>query len=252
MAVIDLSLCIDTNTVEPIPVRVERVSHAAGADILGKPIGIGHESFPDGMGLSLETVTLTTHTGTHVDAPIHYGPLCEGRPARTIGELPLDWFYADGVLIDCDDDPERGAITVAEIAGALDRAAYALKPRDIVLIKTNGDRLYGTPEYFTRFRGVSLESTRWLLDQGIKIIGVDTFGFDPPFNTMLKKYQDTRNPGALWPAHIHGRTKEYCQIERLANLSQLKRPCGFKVCCFPINVEGCGGGWSRVVAIVED
>ena len=56
----------------------------------------------------------------------------------------------------------------------------------------------------------------------------------------------------LWESHVLGRSKEYCQIERLANLELLPRPTGFIVYAFPYLIEGASAGWSRVVAIYED
>lgn len=64
-------------------------------------------------------------------------------------------------------------------------------------------------------------------------------------------YQKTKDKNVLWPAHVFGRKKEYCQIERLANLRHLPKPFGFKVACFPIKIAKCGAGWSRVVAFIE-
>ena len=249
--IVDLSLTVEPNESEPVPVQIERISHAVGGDLLGKPGGITREAFPGGIGLSLEHVSLVTHAGTHVDAPAHYGPLSEGRPARTIDELPLDWFFGHGVLLDCR-GPEREPIDRPELEARLASIGYALKPLDIVLIRTDADRLWGTPAYFTSFRGLTREATAFLVTQGVKVIGVDTFGFDAPFDQMLENYNRSGDPGALWPAHMYGREREYCQIERLARLADIERPYGFKVACFPVKLRGCGAGWSRVVAVVED
>ncbi|MCD6047051.1 MAG: putative metal-dependent hydrolase [Gammaproteobacteria bacterium] len=252
MRLIDLSLEIAPNNSEPVPVEIEYISHEEGADILGKPININHEQFPDGMGLSLEHIKLTTHTGTHIDAPLHYGPLCEGKEAKNISELPLNWFFQNGVVLNCHDDTNRGAITQTELQKKLEEIGYQIQPLDIVLLNTGADKWWGKAEYFTHFRGVTKEATAWLVEQGVKIIGIDSFGFDPPFHEMLKNYKDTQNISSLWPAHFYGREKEYCQIERLANLSLIPKSFGFKVCCFPIKIQKCGASWSRVVAIIED
>jgi kynurenine formamidase len=56
----------------------------------------------------------------------------------------------------------------------------------------------------------------------------------------------------LWEAHFAGIEREYCQIEKLANLEQLPSPHGFKVACFPVKLEGGSAGWTRVVAMVEE
>jgi kynurenine formamidase len=252
MRLIDLSVTLEPTLGEPVPVQIEYVDHEKGADILGQPAGIDRKAFPDGLGLSLEFVKLTTHSGTHIDAPAHYGPLCEGQPAKTIEELPLDWFFHDGVLIDCSQDQAASAVTRSEIEQQLTSINYKLKPFDIVLLRTGADKHWGKPEYFTDFRGVSREATAWLVSQGVKVIGIDSFGFDPPFHRMLAQYQAKQQSDVLWPAHIYGREREYCQIERLANLDKIPVNYGFTVACFPLKVRDCGAGWSRVVAIVED
>jgi kynurenine formamidase len=56
----------------------------------------------------------------------------------------------------------------------------------------------------------------------------------------------------FWESHLLGREKEYCQIERLANLDALPRPTGFTVAAFPCKLERASAAWTRVVAIFED
>jgi kynurenine formamidase len=247
----DLSLTIGANASEPVPVEIQYVSHAEGAQILGKPLGLTAADWPDQMAISTETVSLSTHTGTHVDAPLHYGPLCEGRPSKSIAEVPLEWFYQDGVLLRFASGVERGPITLAEVKFELDRIGYTLKPLDIVLMDSGAARLWGDPAYFTNFRGVTLQATDWITSCGVKVIGIDSFGFDPPFHCMLETYQRTRSADDLWPAHVFGRRREYCQIERLAHLDQLPAQFGFKVSCFPMKVQCGGAGWTRAVALFE-
>jgi kynurenine formamidase len=248
---IDLSLTLEPTIGEPIPVEIEYIDHAKGADILGFPIGIGREEFPESMGLSLEHVKLTTHSGTHIDAPAHYGPICEGQPSKTIENLSLDWFFRPGVLIDCRGGDSEQAISSDELKEQLSIIGYEIQPFDIVLLQTDSDKNWNHVEYFTSFRGVSLEATQWLVSQGVKVIGVDSFGFDPPFQKMLNDYQKNSDPNFLWPSHFYGRKKEYCQIERLANLDKIPYPKHFMVSCFPIKVKNSGAGWTRVIALCQ-
>jgi kynurenine formamidase len=128
---------------------------------------------------------------------------------------------------------------------------YVLQPLDIVMLATGADGRWGTPEYFTDFRGVTADATRFLVEQGIRVIGIDSFGFDPPFHRMLEQYRATGDKSALWPAHFYGRERPYCQIERLANLAAIPIKHGFKVACFPVKIRRAGAGWSRVVAITD-
>ncbi|BBB90949.1 MAG TPA: cyclase family protein [Methylomusa anaerophila] len=269
--IIDLSVPIDVNSWEPNPVKRTIVDHRTGADLLGETLvlmrgtnifsrlkemikqklgyGLDHRNFPEEKGLSLYTYQLTTHTGTHLDAPYHFGDVTQaGTKAKTITDIPLKWCFGNGVLLDVEADAAE-AVSRGEIIAKLEEMNYRLQPFDIVLLKTGGDQYSGTPQYFTNFRGVSSEATEYLIDCGVKIIGIDSFGFDPPFGKMIEKYLSDRNVNYLWPAHFLGRKKEYCHIERLANLGQIANPIGFKVCCFPIKLTDSDAGWCRVVAI---
>jgi len=55
----------------------------------------------------------------------------------------------------------------------------------------------------------------------------------------------------VWKSHYLGKEREYCHIERLANLDKIPAPFGFKVAAFPIKIEGASAGWFRVVAILK-
>ena len=48
------------------------------------------------------------------------------------------------------------------------------------MIQTDTDKMWGKAEYFNSGAGVSGEATRWLIDQGIKVMGIDTWGWDQP------------------------------------------------------------------------
>jgi kynurenine formamidase len=186
-----------------------------------------------------------------VDAPFHYGPESEGAPAATIDELPLEWFFADGVVLDLRHKQPGEFIEISDLEAALAAADYALKPLDIVLLQTATDRKLGTPEYFDQ-PGMGRESTLWLVEQGIKVIGIDAFGFDRGFAAMKADFERTGDGRYIWPAHFAGITRSYCQIEKLANLEQIGRAHGFRVAAFPVKIKGASAGFARVVAFVED
>ncbi len=268
MKIIDLSLPIDDSIFEPIPVKIKRWKHKRGGNrfglrwaaskgmrgilnyITGKE-RITHRSFKDGVFLALEQVTATVHTGTHLDAPYHYGPLSEGKEAKKIEEIPLEWCYGNGVVLDLSHKRPGEFITKEDIKKALDKIKYEIKPFDIVLIHTGADRFWGGKEYFSHFPGMSREAVAYILEFKVKVIGIDAFSFDRPFYTMLRDFLKTKDNRYLWPAHFYGREKEYCHIERLANLDKIPEPYGFKVACFPIKIKGAGAGWIRAVAIIE-
>ncbi len=256
MKIIDLSIPIDDSAPEPFPVRITRIGHGEGAERVGEKFPgdrkIGGDTFPGGMFLSHETVEASVHCGTHVDAPWHFGPESEGRPAKKINDVPLEWCYGDGFVIDATALPPGGEITPEDVRRGLEEIDYYPKPGGIALIRTGADRYFGTKEYFLKFAGLSVEAAEYLFNLGIRTIGTDAPGLDRPFSAMVADYQSSGDGSRLWPVHLLGRKKEYCHIERLANLDQLPRPHGFKFACFPVKIKDAGAAWARAVAIFED
>ena len=105
MKLIDLSVTIEHDAVtELVPPKIEFRAHdGAGLDIFRNAFGVTPEDlvYSGGLGPGEEIFTFMSHTGTHVDAPFHYGPRsADGSPAKTIDELPLEWFHGDGVVLD--------------------------------------------------------------------------------------------------------------------------------------------------------
>ncbi|MFE5217253.1 MULTISPECIES: cyclase family protein [unclassified Streptomyces] len=245
---VDLSVVTRHTPSEATPVTVELLDHVTGATVLG----LTPEDFPDGMAISNETVTLTTHTGTHMDAPLHYGPLSGGAPAKSIDQVPLEWCVGPGVRLDVRQVPPGEGITVEHLRAALRAAGHTLRPGDIVLLWTGADALWGEAEYLTKYPGLTGEGTAFLVESGVRVIGIDAWGLDRPMRSMIDDYRRTGDRKALWPAHVYGRTREYLQLEKLAQLAALPAPTGFTVVCFPVAVAGAGAGWTRVVALLDD
>ncbi len=259
MRFLDLSTPIDASQWEPEPVTHEIITPAAGAAHMAKEMkeNFGLEfdpaELPDGELLSIDNLSLNSHTGTHIDAPSHYGTRAgygNGKP-RNIDEMPLDWFLRPAFVLDLT-DVGTGTVDRAFVEKELERIGYEPQPYDICLLKSGAWRNAGTMQYFTEFVGLDRSATEYLLDFGIKVIGTDAFSLDAPFGHILSTYTQTKDKSVLWPAHFLGRDREYCQIERLANLEELPQPFGFKLSCFPIKITGAGAGWSRAVALIED
>ncbi len=256
MPLIDLSSPVDATFWEPDPVAHDVMTPAEGArhmcSEMREHLGLELDPavLPGGEFLNNDTFTLTVHTGTHVDAPAHYGSTASYGTPRTIDRMPLDWFQGPGVLLDLR-DAGTPCVDADFIAGSLRGIGYRVRPLDIVLLHTGASRHLGTPAYFTDFTGLDASAVHLLLDMGVRVIGTDAFSLDAPFPHIIERYHRTGDPGVLWPAHMVGRQREYCQIERLGNLDALPAPFGFSVTCFPVKLARAGAGWARAVATVD-
>lgn len=246
---VDLSVALKNNTMDPNDVKITRLTHTASSRKMAKGVGVLAEVIGPFF-CANDNVEALTHAGTHVDAPYHFGPMVEGKPAKKIDEVPVEWCYGNGVLLDFSSTKKSGeAITVNDLAQELKRIHYTLKPMDIVLIRTGAEEEFEkNPRFWEYGSGLVRESVMWILDQGVKVVGTDAFTLDIPIPLMVEELRKG-NRGAFFPVHYAGRDKEYLHIEKLSNLKSLSKPHGFKVAAFPIKVEGGTGGWTRAVAI---
>jgi kynurenine formamidase len=250
---IDLSVPLEHRAAsEPLPAQIRYLRHdGEGLKQMQQFLGVRPTDlvWSNGLGWAVEEVQAITHTGTHVDAPYHYGPTSGGKPARTIDQVPMEWCFAPGVVLDVRHKSAGEFITVEDLQAALAHIAYQLRPLDIVLLQTGADKRLKSPDYFAQ-PGLGREGVLWLVEQGAKVIGIDAYTLDRPFKDMVADYKRTGDGRYIWPAHFAGIEKEYCQIEKLANLDQIPRPHGFYVCCLPVKIEGASAGWCRAVALV--
>lgn len=255
MKLVDLSVPIVHGLpVDPPPQipQIEYIDHQLGAEsMLSFFPGAGREDLPDGCGWAVENIRLSTHTGTHVDAPWHYHPTMNGgEPAWTIDQVPLDWFIGPGVLVDFHDKPDGYLCTPEDFRAYFEQIGYTLSPGDVVLLRTSAMDAWGTPAYLNKGCGVGREATLWLAGQGVHLMGTDAWSWDVPLSFEARRFAETGCAGVIWEGHKAGAEIAYCHMEKLANLDALP-PFGFQVIAFPVKVAAAGAGWCRAVAVLE-
>jgi kynurenine formamidase len=213
--------------------------------------GLKPSDLPDGEGWAIEMLEVSTHNGTHVDAPWHYhSTMDRGKRALTIDEVPLEWCLQPGVKLDFRHLPDGHVVKPAEIEAELQRIGHALKPLEIVVANTSAGAAYGEPEYVSKGCGFGYESTMWLTERGVRVVGTDGWSWDAPFVHTAARYKESGDASIIWEGHKAGRHRGYCQIEKLHNLEALPAD-GFMVSCFPVKIRAASGGWTRAVAILD-
>ncbi len=253
--IIDLSVPLENDSPgEPVPPKIRYETHGEeGLQQMRQFFGVQSEDlvYSQGKGWAIEEIQAITHTGTHVDAPYHYGETSEGKPARKIDEVPLEWCFAPGVVLDMRHKSPGDFITVEDLQKALADIEYTLQSLDIVLLQTGADKRLKSKEYFDQ-PGLGRKGVLWLVEQGVRVIGIDAYTLDRPFSAMVADYRKTGDGKYIWPAHFAGITREYCQIEKLANLDQIGCCHGFYISCLPVKISGGSAGWCRAVALVPE
>ena len=252
---IDLSVALANDVpADPPPLRpsIKYQAHRQSASVLAGMIpGLSASDLPDSEGWAVEDLVCTSHSGTHMDAPWHYASTTNGgEPAPTIDELPLHWFLRPGVKLDFREAPDGHVITAQEMGAAVAASGHSLQPFDIVLANTAAGAAYGTERYLDSGCGFGREATLWLLERGVKVVGTDAWSWDAPFSFTRARFAAEGDPSIVWEGHKAGRDREYCQIEKLANLDQLPAS-GFTVSCFPWKIKRGSAGFTRAVAILD-
>jgi kynurenine formamidase len=254
---IDLSIFLENDVITDPPFmrpKIEYIKHQDTMLEMGHFFpGVSAEQVPGGEGFAAaETITLSTHNGTHLDAPWHFHPTQDGgKPAMTIDEVPLDWCFRPGVKLDFRHFENGYVVTAADVESELARIGHTLQPLDIVLVNTAAGMAVGKPDYVDIGCGMGYEATMYLTSRGVRVTGTDAWSWDAPFSYTAKKVAETGDTSLIWEGHKAGRDIGYCHLEKLHNLEVLP-PHGFTMCCFPHKIKGASAGWTRAVAIIED
>jgi arylformamidase len=173
----------------------------------------------DGDSSNNSRLVMGTHTGTHVDAPKHF---FDDKPG--VDALPLELLVGRARVIDL---PHRGGITEQHLAGA------GLREDIRVLLRTPNSALWNSHDGFhTDYTYVTEEAARFLVEQGVKVVGVDYLSVE-----QFKK------SGA--PAHHALLGAGVIIIEGL-NLSEVEAG-QYEMYCLPLRLAGADGAPARVV-----
>ncbi|MCC8977869.1 cyclase family protein [Bradyrhizobium acaciae] len=182
-------------------------------------------------------LSLSDHSGTHVDAPCHFNP---DPRAPSIDQIPLEDFYTEAICLDLSHAPLRHEITVAKMEEALVRSGQQIRPRDTVLIEMGVNRrLWGTPGYLHDFPGLHVDAVHWLADRKILMFGVEAISPAPEGEANYK-------------AHLACAARGITHIECMWNLDKLVGKGRFRFIGFPLRIRGGTASPIRAVAVLNE
>ncbi|MEM7191055.1 MAG: cyclase family protein [Pseudomonadota bacterium] len=254
--IIDISVALEAGIASDPPGMlpgIDYVDHKASAEGMAAAFpGLRPDQLPGGEGWAVENLTISTHNGTHLDAPYHFHSTMDGgKPAITIDEVPLEWCFNPGVKLDFRHLPDGHVVSAGEVEAELGRIGHALQPFDIVVVNTAAGAHYGQDDYLLKGCGMGREATLYLLERGVRVTGTDAWSWDAPFAHTAKRFAEDGDPSIIWEGHRAGMEIGYCHIEKLANLEALP-PSGFEIACFPWKIKNASAGFTRAVAILPD
>ncbi|HSG56339.1 MAG TPA: cyclase family protein, partial [Paracoccaceae bacterium] len=102
---IDISVALEAGIASDPPIMLPQIEYHAHADTAAQVAsffeGLTPDDLPGGEGWAVETLQISTHNGTHLDAPYHHHSTMDGGArALTIDEVPLEWCLNRGVKLD--------------------------------------------------------------------------------------------------------------------------------------------------------
>jgi kynurenine formamidase len=254
---VDLSIYLENDIASDPPglrPKIEYTNHDQSMPVFEMLVpGLKASDLPEGKAAAAEMVHLSTHNGTHLDAPYHFHPTMDGktgeaRPSITIDQVPLEWCFQRGVKLDFRHLPDGHVVTAVQVQAELERIGHLLEPLDIVLVNTRAGSRYGYDDYIDAGCGMGYEATMYLLERGVRLTGIDAWSWDAPFSYTAKKFAETGDKSLIWEGHKAGKDIGYCHLEKLHNLEVLPAH-GFTISCFPHKIRGASAGWTRAVAI---
>jgi len=220
----------------PAPRRLVDVSHAIAHGMVTYPGLPGPEivdhlardaseqAYGPGVRFQIGRISMVANTGTYLDSPFHRfdgGVDLAGLPLARLAAL-------DGVLV-------RLTGSRARAIGAAELAPYEVAGR-AVLLHTGWDRHWGRPEYGVDAPFLTAEATRWLVDRGAALVGIDSVNIDD----MADR---TR------PAHTGLLGAGIPIVEHLCRLGELP-PDGFSFHAAPPAIERLGTFPVRAYAVI--
>jgi kynurenine formamidase len=256
MKLIDLARPLENTEYADPPGLGPQIQYMSHDQTVGQMLaffpGVRRDELPGGEGWAVERVALSTHNGTHLDAPYHFHSTMDGgRRAITIDEVPLEWCWSRGVKLDFRHFPNGYVATAADVEAELARIGHELKALDIVLVNTAAGARYGGADYVASGCGLGREATLYLTEHGVRVTGTDAWSWDAPFMHTAQRVRETGDASLIWEGHRAGMVRGYCHMEKLANLEALPAT-GFEVICFPVKIKGASAGWCRPVAVLRD
>ena len=182
-------------------------------------------------GRATRRLVLGTHTGTHVDAPLHFLP-----DGGSVDQLSLESLVGPAHVVDLSDAEPLEAVDVERLRAAL--GGRPQHPR--VLLRYGWSHRFDTESYYVDWPHLAEEVCPWLVEHGVRLLGMDTPSPDDP-RLGFGSERDSPNHHVLLGAGV-------ILLEYLANLDQLQSPDVFLV-ALPLRVAGADGAPARVIAL---
>lgn len=183
----------------------------------------------DAMGFAAKALFMVEHTGTHIDAPIHFI-----KGAASIADLPLEKFVGEAIILDLREIKHGKVLGLDDLESAL--GGREIKDGDKVLLRTGWEDHWDSDDYINSHSGLGKDAAEFLVKKGVDLVGIDTPNLDHP-------------DASDFPAHHTLLGSQVLIVENLCNLGSIGRD-RFTFIALPLKIKNGTGSPIRAIALL--
>ncbi|MBI5288673.1 MAG: cyclase family protein [Chloroflexi bacterium] len=201
-----------------VPIRPGMIVYDGDPDVHMERV----KTIAGGSSANVSRVDFGVHTGTHIDAPVHF---IDGAPAME--SVPLDALIGPAHVVD--------ATGLASHIDATALSQLAIPPAERIIFKTNNSRLWDLDRFSADFIALTGDAAAALVQRGVKLVGIDYLSIGPKGNGVATHV-------ALLEAGV-------VILEGL-DLRHVE-PGPYRLACLPLLLVGSDGAPARAVLMRE-
>ncbi len=175
-----------------------------------------------GDNANVSRLSMGDHTGTHVDPPVHFIP-----GGVTVDHLDLNTLFGTVRVVDL--TQVTGEITAQDLENA-----RVPPPDPRLLLKTRNSSYWGQREFQKDFVGIASDAAQWLVDHGVRLVGIDYLSVEPFHAAEPKTHRTLLGAGVI--------------IVEGLNLVQVP-PGDYTLVCLPLKIKNGDGAPARAILL---
>lgn len=224
MAIIDLSIPL-TNNLKLLP----NLPGVSISEYFNHSSSVANYE-PPCQGCLVNFFSMPDHTGTHIDAPVHFVP-----GGKDISQIPVDSLMGEAVLIDASAKGSDQPLSLELFQQYIKEQEVSIYEGDIVVIRCSVKRW--NDEGYHQVQSLTPEVADFLITKKVRAVGVDTLSVDC--------LNDKRRP-----VHLKLLKAEIILLEGLMNLERIGKK-RFQLVALPLMLVSAGGSPTRAIAITD-
>jgi arylformamidase len=178
-------------------------------------------------------ITFGTHTGTHIDAPLHFIP-----HGKSVDKIPIEKLIGKATVVNLSFAKNRQEITPSDL-----EVAIGNRSMERLLVRFDWHKQWGNRDYYVEHPYLSEDACQWIVDHGCILLALDTPQPDNPQSPVFGS--------CCAPNHKILLGNEVVLVEYLTNTDKIKQDEIFLMVS-PLNIMNADGAPARVVALEKE